>query len=197
MRILKFAYFKFANVVKFGFYLKCHGFCHMLSLWKPRWPLHDCKSLGLLPLGLIFFSCIWTILNDDVQFLSDIEETFIIIDTGFLHDIHQQEDYCHPKDNLCTEWMNQLLYLSMIFCDTLVNFWIPVPILFYRPSHTKLCTDPVSSTGDFGSVAKWYEEEYQYGASHIGCIFRMCVHQKILKQLFELRYNAFGHLYIK
>lgn len=130
MRILKFAYFKFANVVKFGFYLKCHGVCHILSLWKPRWPLHDCKSLGLLPLGLIFFSCIWTILNDDVQFLPDIEETFIIIDTGFLHDIHQQEDYCHPKDNLCTEWMNQLLYLSMIFYDTLVNFGYLFPFYF-------------------------------------------------------------------
>lgn len=162
MCILKFVYFKFANIAKFGFYLKCHGVCHMLSLWKPRWPLHDCKPLGLQPLGLIFFSCIWTILNGDVQFLSDIEETFIIIDMNsfMISTSRKTTIYHHPKDNLCTESMNQLLYLSMIFLWYPCEFWIPVPILFYRPSHTKLYTDPVSSTGDLDSVAKWYEEEY-------------------------------------
>lgn len=124
------------------------------------------------------------------QFLSDIKETFTIISTSSFMISHQQEDYIQSK------WISCFIS-PWSFVTSLVNFGYLFPILFYRPSHKKLCTDPVSSTRNSDSVARWYEEEHLCGASHIGYILSMCVHQKFLKQLFELNYNTFGHLYIK
>lgn len=68
------------------------------------------------------------------------------------------------------------------------------PFLFDRASHIKLCTDPVSSIGDLGSVVKCYEDKYQGRARQIGAYsIYVCIERKmVLEQLCELKYNTFG-----
>lgn len=67
---------------------------------ETRCLLHDCKPLGLQPLGPIFSlkrsSAYEQVLNGGVKFLSHIEEMFLIIGTGFLHKFHQQEGSLLP-----------------------------------------------------------------------------------------------------
>lgn len=98
-----------------------------------------------------------------------IEETFIIKGTGFLHDIPPAERLLSPSRTISI-WSDWISYF-ISFHDLLwppVNFGYMSPFLFSRASHIKLCTDPVSSTGDFDSVVKCHEDKYQGRASQIG-----------------------------
>lgn len=133
---------------------------------ETRRPLHDCKPLGLLPWELIFSlkrsSFIWTSIKWSC-----------LICVSYRRDFYHQWNWIpswYPtsrktpfslKDSLHTEWLtlNQPLHPTpWSFVITLMNFGHLSPFLFYRASLIKLCTDPVSSIGDFDSVVKCYKE---------------------------------------